>query len=172
MTETMPTETGISFWFAWLLALRLKPPTTAHRRFRGSTQSPHRQLPERGGMDQEKRNLTRNRGLAWVSALTLSAGAAGTVGAVAIAVTLPHSTVTSSVSSAAIAKTTSNAKGSSSGVSSQDDSSQDDSSQDDSTSQSQPAAPSQAQPAAPSQLQPAAPPSNTNNPPAATSGAS
>jgi len=123
-------------------------------------------------MDQEKRNLTRNKGLAWVSALTLGAGAAGAVGAVAIAVTLPQSIVASNVSSAAVARTTSNGNGSSSGVSSQDDSSQDDSSQDDSTSQLQPAAPSQAQPAAPSQLQAAAPPSNTNNPPVATSGAS
>jgi hypothetical protein len=41
------------------------------------------------------RQLARNRGLAWVSAITLGAGAASALGATAIAVSLPSPTAAS-----------------------------------------------------------------------------
>jgi cytoskeletal protein RodZ len=114
------------------------------------------------------RQLTRNKGLAWVSAITLGAGAAGAIGAVAIAVTLPQPTTAASVNSAPAASTTGQARsnGGSSTSAGSDDSEGSD--ENNSTSQAQ----AQAQPQAQSQLQPAAPPANSNQPPAATSGAS
>jgi hypothetical protein len=96
------------------------------------------------------RQLARNKGLARISAITFGAGAAGLVGAVAIAVTLPSPTAATSANAA------SNAVSSSTPVQAGDDGGDDDSG----TTSSTP------------QLQPAAPPSNTNIPPVATSGAS
>jgi len=96
------------------------------------------------------RQLARNKGLARISAITFGAGAAGLVGAVAIAVTLPNPTAATS------ANTASAAVSSSTPVQAGDDGGHDDSG----TTTSTP------------QLQPAAPPSNTNIPPVATSGAS
>ena len=96
------------------------------------------------------RQLARNKGLARISAITFGAAAAGLVGAVAIAVTLPSPTAATS------ANTASAAVSSSTPVQSGDDGGDDDSG----TTTSTP------------QLQPAAPPSNTNIPPVATSGAS
>jgi hypothetical protein len=95
------------------------------------------------------RQLARNKGLARISAITFGAGAAGLVGAVAIAITLPSPT-------AATSANTASAVSSSTPVQSGDDGGDDDSG----TTSSTP------------QLQPAAPPSNTNIPPVATSGAS
>jgi len=135
--------------------------------------------------------LARNRGNAWVRALTLGAGAAGLVGAAAIAATLPGSATAASVQIAPAASTsgtTSNGDSATSdGDSATSESSEDNGGSDDVTGsddasedssrseqQRQPAAPKrQRQQAAPrQQLQPAAPPANSNNPPAATSGAS
>ena len=96
------------------------------------------------------RQLARNKGLARISAITFGAGAAGLVGAVAIAVTLPNPTATTSANTASVAVS------SSTPVQAGDDGGHDDSG----TTTSTP------------QLQPAAPPSNTNIPPVATSGAS
>lgn len=96
------------------------------------------------------RQLARNKGLARISAITFGAGAAGLVGAVAIAVTLPNPTAATSANTASVAVS------SSTPVQAGDDGDDDDSS----TTSSTP------------QLQPAAPPSNTNIPPVATSGAS
>jgi len=108
----------------------------------------------------------RNKGLARVSAITLGAGAASTVGALAIAISLASPTVTSlnSAPAASTPNTTPNSSLSDAGSAASNNSE----GGDDDGAQSQ--AQSQAQ-AAP-QLQQAAPPSNTNNPPAATSGAS
>src|SRR5665647_2388879 len=124
MAETMPTETGIPFWIAWRLALRLPaghclcdrgPRTESQRQFRGSTQGPHRRVLESERMNHEQRSIphppirdwstmnspttsasarqrARNKGLAWVSAITLGAGAASALGAAAIAITLPSPT--------------------------------------------------------------------------------
>ena len=123
------------------------------------------------------RQLARNKGLAWVKAITLGVGAAGVLGTVAIAATLPGSTSTASVLSATVASTpvgTSNDGGAAASGSSDDNGASDDSGEQSpgSAQQGQPAA-AQRQPAAPQQqLQPAAPPSNTNNPPSATSGGS
>ena len=96
------------------------------------------------------RQLARNKGLARISAITFGAGAAGLVGAVAIAVTLPNPTAATSANTASVAVS------SSTPVQAGDDGGDDDSG----TTSSTP------------QLQPAAPPSNTNIPPVATSGAS
>ena len=49
------------------------------------------------------RQLARNKGLAWVSAITLGAGAASALGAAAIAVTLPSPSASTSASSGAVA---------------------------------------------------------------------
>ena len=95
------------------------------------------------------RQLDRSKGLARISALTLGAGAAGLVGAVAIAVTLPGSTVVSAFKSA-----------SASTLSSGSTATGDDGSASTPQSQSQ------------SQLQSGTAPTTTNSPPAATSGAS
>jgi hypothetical protein len=103
----------------------------------------------------------RNKGLAWVSAITLGAGAASTVGALAIAVSLASPTLTSSLSSAPVASTPNNTLSDAGSVASNSSEGGDDD-----------GAQSQAQAAAQPQLQQVAPPSNTNNPPAATSGAS
>ena len=99
------------------------------------------------------RQLDRNRGLARISALTLGAGAAGLVGAVAIAGTLPGSTVASALksSSASTLISGSTATG-----------------DDGSTSTSQTQAQAQAQTALQSGTAPAA----TGSRPVATSGAS
>jgi len=97
----------------------------SHRQFRGSTQWPHRRVLERRRMDQAQRSnprppirdwstmtssptsasarqLARNKGLAWVSAITLGAGAASALGAAAIAVSLPSPTTATSASSGAL----------------------------------------------------------------------
>jgi hypothetical protein len=107
------------------------------------------------------RQLDRNKGLARISALTLGAGAAGLVGAVAIAVTLPGSTVASALKS-----TTASTLPLGSTATGDDGSTSSSSGDDGSTSTSQ----SQAQ--AQSQLQSGTAPTTTNNPPTATSGAS
>ena len=122
--------------------------------------------------DRSDRRLDRNKGLARISALTMGAGAAGLVGAVAIAVTLPGSTAVSQASRASGPNLTSGSSisGASSNNGSSDDGSSDDGSTTPSPSQSQ--AQLQAQAQAQSQLQPGTAPSTTNNPPAATSGAS
>ena len=60
------------------------------------------------------RQLARDRGLAWVSAITLGAGAASTVGAVALATTMSSATVSSATVSSATAATTSSTGSSSS----------------------------------------------------------
>lgn len=125
------------------------------------------------------RRLDRNKGLARISALTLGVGAAGLVGAVAIAVTLPGSTVATQASSTGASaltsgSTTTNDDGSTSRTSGDEGSA----SQSQSQSQSQPQSPPQSQPQSQSQLQSqlqlqsAAAPSRTNRPPVATSGAS
>lgn len=51
------------------------------------------------------RQLARNKGLAWVSAITLGAGAAGVVGAAALAVSLPNLTAASSTTVSASSST-------------------------------------------------------------------
>ena len=59
------------------------------------------------------RQRARNKGLAWVSAITLGAGAASAVGAAAIAVLLPnHNIATSSQTSSAANASTNPAKAS------------------------------------------------------------
>ena len=103
------------------------------------------------------RRLDRKQGLARISALTLGAGAAGLVGAVAIATSLPGSTVVSALSSGSTATQTS-------GSTTTGD--------DDSTPQVQPQVQSQVLSQAQSQLQSGTSPTTTNNPPVATSGAS
>ena len=110
------------------------------------------------------RQLHRNKGLARISALTLGAGAASLVGAVAIAVTLPGSTVVSALKSTTASTLTSGS------TATDDDSISSSSGDDGSTSTSQAQAQAQAQ--AQSQLQSGTAPTTTNNPPAATSGAS
>jgi hypothetical protein len=109
------------------------------------------------------RQRDRNKGLARISAVTLGAGAAGLVGAVAIAVTLPGSTVASALKS-----TTASTLTSGSTAAGNDDSTSSSSGDDGSTSTSQAQAQAQAQ----SQLQSGTAPTTTNSPPAATSGAS
>ena len=109
------------------------------------------------------RQLDRNKGLARISALTLGAGAAGLVGAVAIAGTLPGSTVASALkgSSASTLKSGSIATG-------------DDGSTSTSTFTSTPQTQTQAQAQAQAQtpLQSGTAPVTTNSRPVATSGAS
>lgn len=103
------------------------------------------------------RQLARNKGMARISALTLGAGAAGLVGAVAIAVTLPGSTLSGALKSTSASALTSGS------TTTGDDGSASSSSGDDgssSTSQTQ------------TQLQSGTAPSTTNSPPVATSGAS
>jgi hypothetical protein len=117
------------------------------------------------------RQTARNKGLARVSAITLGAGAASTVGALAIAVTLANPTVTAGLNSAPAASTTNNTR--SAGVGSTNTNGHAGENGDDDSGEQGSRSQQQVQPAAPQpQLQPAAPPSNTNNPPAATSGAS
>ena len=100
------------------------------------------------------RALDRNKGLASISALTLGAGAAGLVGAVAIAVTLPGSTVASALNSTSSTLV--------SGSTATGD--------DGSTSTSQTQAQTQTQTQTP--LQSGTAPKTTNSRPLATSGAS
>ena len=95
------------------------------------------------GSSDTARALARNRGLAWVSAITLGAGAAGVVGAAAIAVALPGTTSATTASSGTSA--------SASQSTGEDDSG--------STQQAAP-------------LQAAQAPSSSGNPPVATSAAS
>lgn len=52
MTETMPTETEISFWVPWPLALCLE--RRSQREFIGSTEHPHRLGREREHMDHQQ----------------------------------------------------------------------------------------------------------------------
>ncbi|MEP7016871.1 MAG: hypothetical protein ABI899_02480 [Actinomycetota bacterium] len=117
------------------------------------------------------RQLHRNKGLARISALTLGAGAASLVGAVAIAVTLPGSTVVSALQSSTASTLTSGST-----AAGNDDSTSSGSGDDGSTSVSQAQAQAQAraqtQTQAQSQLQSGTAPTTTNRPPAATSGAS
>ena len=109
------------------------------------------------------RQLHRNKGLARISALTLGAGAASLVGAVAIAAGLPGSTLVSALKS-----TTASTLTAGSTAAGNDDSA--------SASQAQAQAPAQAQAQtqaqAPAQLQSGTAPTTTNSRPAATSGAS
>ena len=127
------------------------------------------------------RQLHRNKGLARISALTLGAGAASLVGAVAIAAGLPGSTLVSALKS-----TTASTLTTGSTAAGNDDSTSSSSGDDDSASasqaqaqapaqaqtQAQTQAQAQAQAQAPAQLQSGTAPTTTNNPPAATSGAS
>jgi hypothetical protein len=106
------------------------------------------------GSDQR---LDRNKGLARISALTIGAGAAGLVGAVAIAASLPGSTVASALNGASASTQTSGST-----ATGDDGSSSSSSGDDGSTSQVQPQ----------TQLQSGTAPTTTNNPPVATSGAS
>ena len=101
------------------------------------------------------RVAARNKGLAWVSAITLGTGAAGLIGAVGIAVSLPRPTTatTATVASASTAAA-------------QPSTSSDEGVNDDSGTTQQ-AAPLQAAP-----LQAAPAPATANTPPVATSGAS
>ncbi|MEO8518358.1 MAG: hypothetical protein ABI438_04205 [Dermatophilaceae bacterium] len=135
--------------------------------------------------DRSDRRLDRNKGLARISALTMGAGAAGLVGAVAIAVTLPGSAAVSQASRASGPNLTSGStiSGASSNNGSSDDGSSDDGSSDDGSTtpsqsqaqlqaQVQAQAQLQAQAQAQSQLRPGTAPSTSNKPPAATSGAS
>ena len=103
------------------------------------------------------RQLDRNKGLARISALTLGAGAAGLVGTVAIAGTLPGSTVASALksSSASTLISGSTATG-----------------DDGSTSTSQTQAQARAQAQAQTALQSGTAPAATGSRPVATSGAS
>jgi len=128
--------------------------------------------------DRSDRRLDRNKGLARISALTLGAGAAGLVGAVAIAVTLPGSAVVNQASGASGSNLTSGSTASSGGGSSDDGSTSGSSSDDGTSTQSQvqsqvqPDTQPQSQPQTQPQLRSGTAPSTTNNPPAATSGAS
>jgi len=127
---------------------------------------PHPQRTPRAGSEHDvnssptpgsDRQLARNKGLARISALTLGAGAAGLVGAVAIAVTLPGSTLAGALKSTSASALTSGS------TTTGDDGSTSSSSGDDGSSSS-----SQTQ----TQLQSGTAPSTTNSPPVATSGAS
>jgi hypothetical protein len=129
---------------------------------------PHSQRTPRAGSEHDvnssptpgsDRQLARNKGLARISALTLGAGAAGLVGAVAIAVTLPGSTLPGLLKSTSASALTSGS------TTTGDDGSTSSSSGDDGSS---PTSQTQAQP----QLQSGTAPSTTNSPPVATSGAS
>ena len=53
------------------------------------------------------RQIARNKGLAWVSAITLGAGAASAVGAVAIAISLPSTTAATSAGTTTLAASSS-----------------------------------------------------------------
>ena len=55
------------------------------------------------------RQRARNKGLAWVSAITLGAGAASAIGAAAIAVRLPNQSAVASSATALAATTSTNA---------------------------------------------------------------
>jgi hypothetical protein len=55
------------------------------------------------------RQLARNKGLAWVSAITFGAGAAGVLGAGALAISLPSTTSTSASSASSSASTSTSA---------------------------------------------------------------
>ncbi|MEO6145250.1 MAG: hypothetical protein ABIP19_14840 [Dermatophilaceae bacterium] len=112
------------------------------------------------------RQHARNKGLAWVSAITLGAGTASALGAVAIAMTLPGTAnvlsanaLASSDSTATVTTTTPTTTG-------------DDDSSEQPQAATQQAAPLQAAPLQAAPLQAAAPPATTNNPPVATSAAS
>lgn len=115
------------------------------------------------------RQLARKKGLAWVSALTVGTGAAGVLGATAIAINLPRpqsASVTTTTAAQRLAKSASAAAQPAEGQNSGDD----DSSVARSPQQAAPSRPQQAAPAAPLQAAPA--PAPSNNPPAATSGGS
>lgn len=100
------------------------------------------------------RRLARKQGLARLSALTVGAGAAGVLGAVAIGAALPHSNAASTVKTASAATTSHPSESSSAASSSMKSSSTKSSSAGSST------------------VQPHAAPSTTNNAPVATSGGS
>jgi hypothetical protein len=100
------------------------------------------------------RQLSRNKGLAWVSAITLGAGAASALGAAAIAISLPSPTAITSSTTAAVAASAPTSTSTNTG--------QDEGQGDDSGTTVQQAAP----------LQAVAAPTTTNLPPVATTGAS
>jgi len=133
---------------------------------------PHSQRTPRAGSEHDvnssptpgsDRQLARNKGLARISALTLGAGAAGLVGAVAIAVTLPGSTLAGALKSTSASALTSGS------TTTGDDGSTSSSSGDDGSSSS---SQTQTQTQTQTQLQSGTAPSTTNSPPVATSGAS
>jgi hypothetical protein len=95
------------------------------------------------GSSGAARQHARNKGLAWVSAITLGAGAASALGATAIALTLPSTTAATTASAGTAATSASQGTGDDSGSTQQ-------------------AAPLQAAPA----------PASSNNAPVATSAAS
>jgi hypothetical protein len=206
MAETMPTETGIPFWIAWRLALRLPaghclcdrgPRTESQRQFRGSTQGPHRRVLESERMNHEQRSIphppirdwstmnspttsasarqrARNKGLAWVSAITLGAGAASALGAAAIAITLPSPTAatgTVATGSTATGTTATGTTGSTLAASAPVNTNEENISEDDSGTTRQAAA-LQAAPQQAVPLQATAAPTTTNIPPVATTAAS
>jgi hypothetical protein len=109
------------------------------------------------------RQLARNKGLAWVSALTVGAGAAGVLGAAAIAITLPRPQSASAATTTVAERTPARTPAASQPGEGQNNGDGDDDS-------SGASSPQQAAPAAP--LQAAPPPAPSNNPPAATSGGS
>jgi hypothetical protein len=113
------------------------------------------------------RQRARNKGLAWMSAITLGAGAASTLGAVAIAVTLPGPTVAKPASAAV--SPGNNTSSSSDDEASAGSPSSDDTSSNDTASGSEDDSSTDG---STSQLQSGVAPSTTNNPPAATSGGS
>jgi len=184
------------------------PRTESQRQFRRSTQGPHRRVLEGERMDHEQRSiphppirdwstmnspatsasarqLARNKGLAWVSAITLGAGAASALGAAAIAISLPSPTAATGSTATGSTATGSTATGSTASTlaaSAPVNVNEEDISEDDSgTAQRAAALQAAAQQAAAQQaaaqqaaapLQAAAAPTNTNIPPVATTAAS
>lgn len=188
MTETMPTETGISLWRTWLLAMGLTSPRT------GISEAIHGENPRTAqplagawtygpcarylartnpGSEHDmsssptsgpERRTFRDKGLARLSAVTLGAAAASALGAAGIVVALHSSATATNPDDTTVAPSTStNPNNDNSGPDSSgpgnsgpDDFGSDGSSPDGSGSQ----------------LQPGVPPSNSDNPPGATSGGS
>lgn len=111
------------------------------------------------------RQQARNKGLAAISAITLGAGAAGLVGAVGIALTLPGATSSTIVSAGTVASAGRVASNFATFTT-------DDDSGDDSGAQVQTGTASRQQTATASQLQTGSAPTTTTVPPVATSAAS
>jgi Zn finger protein HypA/HybF involved in hydrogenase expression len=76
---------------------------------RGTPRPPIRDQSTKTGSptSASARQLARKKGLARISAITVGAGAAGLVGAVAIAMTLPNAAAATSATTAALAASTS-----------------------------------------------------------------